>query len=60
VVKVYADVMEKGNLLSHSKFNTEFSEICHIFISVFVIPGYVPVTLPIYRYVRMLSVGQGT
>ena len=37
---MYADVLKKGNLLSHSKFTTEFSEICHIFITVFVIrPG---------------------
>jgi hypothetical protein len=37
---VYADVLKKGNLLSHSKSTTEFSEICHIFITVFVIrPG---------------------
>jgi hypothetical protein len=34
---VYADVLEKVNLLSHSKFTTEFSEMCHIFITVFVI-----------------------
>ena len=40
LLQVYAGVLKKGNLLSHSKFTTEFSEICHIFITVFVIrPG---------------------
>ena len=39
-LQVYADVLKKGYLLSHSKFTAEFSEICHIFITVFVIrPG---------------------
>jgi hypothetical protein len=33
---IYSDVLMNGNLLSHSKFTTEFSEICHIFITVFV------------------------
>ena len=34
---MYADVLKKGNLLPHSKFTTEFSEICYIFTTVFVI-----------------------
>ena len=58
---MYVDVLKKGNLLSHSKFTiirvyAEFSEICHIFITLFVILNLVrpdndlPVLVRIVRF----------